>query len=277
MCLSKNLCYTLLLLVYIVLNVGCNKKPISVPEASTITKADRERLGGIFLEYIKEHEDAYPILPNIGVDTLAYQFIQTLYNQATATIHLDLNASVSNRWERERTWEVYILDKQEEQAFILPGGAFFISKGFLEKLQYEYELYFILAFEANVMNEMHLIHNMITNYNTINIRNIINGMSESGGFSKSKMAEDIINLSLTEETILALDPLTLHTICNTSLYRPDGINTILTNLSDNDWLRKRPSYAGRYDRIENIKENDADCGSLSTTGAYEENVLNTFN
>ncbi len=262
-------------LILLVSIAGC-KEPIEPPSSESITKADREVLGKKLLGLIKNRPIEYPILANSGEDTLAYQFVQTLYNQATAAIRLDLNSPISNRWNQDKDWEIYILDKNDVvDAFSLPGGSLFITTGFLKSIKREYELFYLLSFEANLINEKYLLNRMVSEYNTVNLLNIIDGAVESNGIAVSQVMKDATEFVFSESEVGNIDAETVPSICNTSVYRGDGIAEIIAHSTENlnYWLQKRMDYGGRGDTAIRLAEEAGNCGSLRTTGAYQEFVL----
>lgn len=265
-------------LILLVSIAGC-KEPIEPQSSESITKADREVLGKKLLGLIKNRPIEYPILANSGEDTVAYQFVQTLYNQATAAIRLDLNSPISNRWEQDKDWELYILDKDDVlDAFSLPGGNLFITTGFLKNIKREYELFYLLSFEANLINEKYLLNRMVSEYNTVNLLNIIEGAVESNGIAVSQVMKDATEFVFNESEVGNIDAETVPSICNTSVYRGDGITEIIAHSTENFnyWLQKRMNYGGRGDTVIKLSEEAGNCGSLRTTGAYQEFVLDVL-
>ena len=179
-----HLFFKLIFFVLLVMFSGCKPEPIEPSSSESITKSDREILGEKLLGLIKNRPVEYPILANSGKDTLVYQFVQTLYNQATTIIRLDLNSPASNRWHQDRDWEIHILDKDNiADAFSLPAGDLFITTGFLKMIKREYELFYLLSFEANLINKKYLLSRMVSEYNTVNLHSIIGGAIENNGIS----------------------------------------------------------------------------------------------
>jgi len=260
----------------LVASIGCKPEPIDPPSSESITKSDREALGTKLTKLLQNRPVDYPILANEGQDTIAYQFIQTLYNQATAIIRLDLNSSAGNRWNQERDWSVYILDKDDlVDAFTMPAGDLFITTGFLKSIEREYELFYLLSFEANLMNEKYLLNRMVSEYNTVNLISLINGAVESNGISVAQVMKDVAEFVFNESEVRQIDGETVSSICNTSVYRGDGIAKIIEQESGttNYWLQKRMTYGGREGVALDFAEEFGNCGSLRTTGAYQEFVL----
>jgi len=258
--------------------VGCNE-PVEPVSSESITKADREKLSAKLISLLHNRPAEYPILANEGQDTMVYQFVQTLYNQATAAIRLDLNSPASNRWHQEREWAVHILDKDDViDAFSLPAGTLFITTGFLKNIEREYELFYLLSFEANLINEKYLLSRMVSEYNATNLLNLVNGAVESNGISAVQVMKDATTFAFNESEVGKIDEVTVPSICNTSVYRGDGISEIISHSAGdtNYWLQKRMNYGGRGSTAIDLSEETGNCGSLRTTGAYQEFVLDVL-
>lgn len=259
--------------------VGCKPDPIEPPSSESIIKLDREALGKRLLGLLQNRPVEYPVLDNSGKDTTVYQFVQTLYNQATATIRIDLNSPTGNRWNQERDWAVHILNKDDVvDAFTLPAGDLFITTGFLKSIEREYELFYLLSFEANLINEKYLLNRMISEYNTVNLRSIIVGAVESNGIAVSQVMKDATEFVFSESEVGKIDAVTVPSICNTSVYRGDGISEIIAHETEftNYWLQKRMNYVGRAGATLDLVDVAGNCGSLRTTGAYQDFVLDVL-
>jgi len=255
---------------------GCKPEPINPPSSESITKSEREKLGKTLLGLLKNRPVEYPILENAGKDTTVYQFVQTLYNQATAMMRLDLNSPAGNRWNQERDWAIYILENDAViDAFTLPAGDLFITTGFLKNIEREYELFYLLSFEANLINEKYLLNRMVSEYNTVNLLSIINGAVESNGISVAQVMKDATEFVFSESEVGDIDAETVPSICNTSVYRGDGISEIIAHEvgATNYWLQKRMNYDSREEAIIKLSSDAGNCGSLRTTGAYQDYVL----
>lgn len=261
--------------------IGCNNTPIEVPPTNSITKSDRQKLGEKLVERIEQNSEDFPILQNIGEDTTAYFFVQTLYNQATAALRLDVDAPMSNRWNFDDIWNIYILDKPtEKDIFVLPGGSLFITTGFLLDMEREFELYYLLAFEAALMNEQYLLNRMIADYNTLNIKALTGQTDDSNGVTIERLLEDVSENYIYEpDEVLEIDYLAVDIICNSSIYRPDGITDILADDSelDNLWFKKRMNYGNRAAEVLSYSERDGNCGTLRSNGAYQDYILDILN
>ena len=279
MSLVPRLIIGLLFFCLLATSIGCKIDPVNPESLESITKSDREVLGKRLLGLLQNRPVEYPFLENSGKDTMVYQFVQTLYNQATATIRIDLNSPAGNRWNQERDWSVYILNDDDLiDAFTLPAGDLIITTGFLKNIEREYELFYLLSFEANLINEKYLLTRMVSEYNTVNLRSIIDGAVESNGISVAQVMKDATNFVFSEGEVAKIDRETVPSICNTSVYRGDGISEIIAHegQSMNYWLQKRINYDGRAGATIDLAEEAGNCGSLRTTGAYQDFVLDVL-
>ncbi|MEL6862796.1 MAG: M48 family metalloprotease [Bacteroidota bacterium] len=242
---------------------------------SELTKAKREQLGDRLRLSIATDQELFPVLPAIPpYDTSVYWYIQTLYNQVTNVMHLDKQSPVADRWDSSRKWSVTVLDKENRNAFILPGGHLYITTGMLKGMRDEYELYYLLAFEASVMNEKYLLNHLIANYSST----VLNSLAlASPSTSNGAMAEFISQMELDQEEVRSLDLITAELICETSIIDPKGIIPIIEFLDLSvDWLKNRPSYGNRSEYIMNeinTPRQVESCGNFKSNGGYQRYVL----
>lgn len=265
---------SLLLLVCICFLPSCQKDldPPVIPP-SEFSKLQRETLGDKVKIAIAFEEDRYPVLPNIPpYDETVYWFVQTLYDQATNTMRVDNQSPSLNRWDSNRDWEVTILDLPEKNAFVIPGGHLYLTTGLLKSLQTEHELYYILAFEAILMNEKYLLTRIISDFNTQILASIANGSPSPNGATSQTLADELSQLEFDTELIPEIDELAGQLICESSRMKRTGLLRIL-NASDESWiwLQTRKTFAGRDDHL--IGMEIEDCGSFETNGGYQEHVL----
>ena len=266
--------FVLLIILQLIFHSACQKEldPPVIPP-SEFSKEQRETLGDKVKIAIAFESERYPVVPNIPpYDETLYWYIQTLYNQVTNTMHLDNQSPSSNRWDISREWEIIILDLPEKNAFVIPGGHLYITTGLLKSLQSDHELYYILAFEATLMNENYLLSRIVSDFNTQVLASIANGTPSPNG-STSKTLADVLSLLDFDETIIPeVDQLTSELICETSRMKRTGIVRLLES-SDDGWLwfQTRKNYIGRAQHIIEMEIND--CGTFETSGGYQENVL----
>lgn len=270
--------YWIILMMLVLAFSSCRKNPV-IPLPSDFTKEKREYLGDLVKISISADPGNYPILPPNNSFDSTYWYIQKLYNQAISSIKVDGFSPEHNRWNSNRDWEVTILNKDDEKtAFITPGGHIYLSTGLLKSLTEENQLYYILAFEATLMNEEHLFNRLVNQYNTSNIENLLNGTNSNSNTTLMEIVETISNIDFDSDLVEEIDRRAVSLICRTSIFDRSGIVALLEILDEQDtkWLQTRKSYDYRYqlDYILNIPVNSGgNCGSVVSTGGYQKYVL----
>ncbi len=250
------------------------EEPIIPP--SQFTKYQRETLGDKVKIAIAFKDERFPILPNIPpYDTTIYNFVQTLYDQVTNEMRRDRRSPQSNKWDIDRPWKVTIINRPEKNIFVIPGGGIYLTTGLLRSLETEHELYYLLAFEASLMNDKFLFYQIINQINTNALTKIVNGSARRDDPSADDLVEIIDNLEFSSEQVKTLDQNTLEVICSSSIMDPLGISRIAQQTgSDWLWLDYRTNYSGREDNIQRLLEDrEEDCGSFTTNGNYYRYVL----
>ena len=258
--------------------IACNQKP-ELPDLNEFTRADREKLGS-FIKSDLLNNGNYTILPSSAPYDSMYWYVQTLYNQAISVVRRDQQSPGNNRWTQDRLWEIIIFEEEAKSAFVLPGGDLFLSTGLLKTLEKEFELYYFLAFEANLMHHDFLLKRMVREYNAITLRNVISGSAPANSTTMSILAEELPALDFETENVESIDRFAVETICQTSVYDRVGIAPFLVNPANDDspWLESRNSYNGRAEHLENIAiEGDFDCGNYKGDGQYAKYVLDILN
>ena len=263
--------------LFIALFSACDKQQ-DVPDLEEFTRADREKLGE-FIEWEMTNGGIFNILPQTAPYDSLYWYTQTLYNQATNVMRRDQQSPANNRWNQNQEWTISIFDDTTKTAFVLPGGNLYLSTGLLKSLKREYELYYFLAFEANIMHEDFLLKRLVREYNAITLRNVISGSAPANSTTLDIITEELPSLIFETETVESIDRLTLETICQTSIYDHIGLAPFLLNSNNNDaiWLDTRRSYNGRTQHLQNIEiQGSFDCGDFKGDGLYEVYVLDAL-
>ncbi len=264
---------TILLLAF--LFNSCQDDPVEVPDEDVFTKAKREQLGKLLMNDILANNE---FIPQVSPYDSAYWYIQTLYDQATHNMQLDNQSPTDNRWTGG--WNIYIIDNDDmKHAFVLPGGDLFITTGMLKSFEKEYELYYMLSFEAILMNESHLLNVLKQEYNSLTLINLIEGRATASGITITDVADDLPNLIFDKEMVKEADKETVSSICNTSILEPIGINPSLVNpdFQGAKWLSTRKSYNNRPSAIQGFaNDNSADCGGNLGNGNYHPYVLDVL-
>ena len=267
----------LVVILTISLFTSCQKSEIDPLKPSEFNKELREQLGDITRVAIAKDNNNFKILPNVPpYDTSVYWYVQNLYNQAINPLIIDNQSSESDRWNFDRLWRVTILDEEELNAYAIPGGHFYITTGFLKALETEHELYYVLAFEASLMNEKLLLNRLISEYNTTKLQEVIKQAPTDDGTDSRTIALSLKDLDFNEEDVLETDYITADLICQTSIFDRKGIIPILNRLESNPnfiWLENRYfDNASRKDFVENVIDPN-NCGSLKTNGGYQRYIL----
>ena len=242
--------------------------------AADFTKEKREILGDLLKQTIENNPEAYVLLNRRSKrDSVIITYLQTLYDQVTQEIRQDRQSTPSNRWNTERKWEVVVLHDDNRYAFSLPGGHFYISTGFLSALNKGYEIYYLMAFEATNISGRYLIDNLISEYSTITLLDLIRAEEATAQPSLLAIARTLRDeLAFQDDIIKEIDRETGELICQTSIFDRFGIQPILEKLSTQEQYRDtRPSYANRIDFITEL--NIEGCGTIKSTGLYEQMVL----
>lgn len=257
------------------LSTSACKKQSVLPDLEEFTRADREQLGE-FIKWKLDTDETYTILPETAPYDTLYWYVQTLYNQAISVIKRDQQSPSNNRWDNTRNWSISIIDTIEKTAFILPGGDLYLSTGLLKSFEKEYELYYFLAFEANLMHEDFLLKRLVREYNAITLRNVISGSAPANSTTLEIIAEELPALDFVTETVESIDRFTIETICQTSVYNRVGIAPFLLNPDNEEspWLASRKSYNGRAEHLQVIElVGNFDCGDFKGDGQYGAYVL----
>ena len=241
--LFKSLFFLVCLLVFF---PSCEEEP-QPSNPSEITKVQRTQLGKTISDVILSEKQYDLVSKDEPENVAALEWLELLYRQAYFSIRDDADDSLIDQWDKTREWSVDIIISDDIMAFCVPGGNFYITTGFLRALEYENELFYIMAFEAHLMDQRYLLNKLITIANSpSNLVEIgINGQGD-GIFALDLLVEiyNSINYHDPPSTVMQIDQLTVETICNSSSYRRTG-GTDLGISSSTLWYLTRPSYPDR--------------------------------
>lgn len=278
----RRLCYIGLLLTF--LFTSCRRENVEPIPPSDFTKEQREALGEIIKRSINSDPENFELLPNQSpYDSSVYWFIQKLYDQATNLMRVDHQSPTDNRWTNDRSWEVHILVSDQINAFVLPGGDLYVTTGFLLTLEEEYQLYYILSFEASLMNTGLLLNRLVSEVNTNKLSDIVARDLGPKNSDVTDLARILSNLEFNSDEVYENDQHTMNNICNTSQWSRLGLLPLLETVDDNmEWLTYRPSYNNRGDWLLNFQPESIDnCGSVRTNNpageGYQQFVLDQLN
>ncbi|MEL6922810.1 MAG: hypothetical protein AAFO94_02100 [Bacteroidota bacterium] len=270
---------SLIVSLLLLFSLSCTRENV-LPSISEIDKAKRERIGDLIKAHIEAESSMYDILPNHAPYDTIYDYIQLLYNQATNAIRVDNRSPSSDRWDFDRTWQIIILQNDFDRiAFALPGGHLCISTGFLKTLEREYELFYVLAYEAAMLDKRILLNGLLAEFNSQVLLEFATGVYAPGDEKTQELVASFFTLGYDEMLVAEADKAAAQIICQTSLYDRFGLLPILDRLNNNDhWLRTRPKYAGRSNR-DNLERYPVEgrCGDLKTNGGYRKYVRDKLN
>jgi len=262
---------------------SCRREDVRTIPPSDFTKSQREALGEIVKRSINSNPDNFELLPNEAPYDTLYWFIQTLYDQATNSMRVDNQSPTEDRWSSDRSWDVNILVSNEINAFVLPGGDLYITTGFLLTLEEEYELYYILSFEASLMNTGLLLDRLFSEVNSNTLSDIVARDLGPKNEDVTNLARVLSILEFNTDEVYENDRSTVTDICNTSKWSRTGLLPILETFDDNmEWLIYRPSYSNRADWLIDFQPASlSDCGNLRTNNpageGYQRFVLDFLN
>ena len=265
---------SVILVLYLIgVSATCDDRLDVGPAPSEFTKPMREKLGARIAEELDRTE---ALLPKAGNFEMVYWAVQKLYDQATLFYRADLSSVPNNRWEKDRPWEVHLIwEDSTVNAFVVPGGDIYLTTGLLRQLRSEHELYYILTFEASLMNERHLLNRLVTEFDARSLAQLIAGQDDQTDLQISDLAERIPDLDYTATVLVPTDAVTLNEICETSAFTRDGVLAIKQRASaDWMWIRNK-DYETRSQVIRTATiDRPERCGSVEGGTVYEQYILN---
>lgn len=242
--------------------------PLEDPES--LTMADRRALGDLIVEAIKDPNSGFNIYSPEEFPDLNAHF-QELYNQAYF-----VKADIAD-WDVSDPLSVIILKNEEQIATVLPGGHFVISKGFAKLFTKEYELFYVMAFEFELMNENHLLESMAQFVENISD---LRELAENGDVQRAlEIGTEIFNgISYDSQIVTQMDELAIKNICENSSFKSDGLRAFWSQLNpDDQWLSTRVSPINRNDLVKDLMLNQVpDCtvGKVKATSKGEDYYVN---
>ncbi|MFK7935594.1 MAG: M48 family metalloprotease [Saprospiraceae bacterium] len=239
------------------------------------TKEMREELGELLSATIVVNSTQFPIVPETAPFDSAYWYLQTLYDQVTERAHADRSSMESKRWSPDRPWKVHIInDDRNQNAFAVPGGDFFITTGLLKSIDKEYEIYYIMAFESQLMDSRQLLNRLITEYSSVALDHLIEQRSYPNAVTANIIASELPSLIFDEGAVAEVDELSVAEICTTSIFDRLGVVEIIEDGAVENWLDTK-NYAGRAVIVPQLQEAElTDCGVVKSNGTYRRFVLN---
>lgn len=174
------------------------------------------------------------------------QKIYSYLNDLLRTIRL--TETVVNR--DNFNWEVFIVrDENSMSAFTLPGGKVYITSSFLRFIKSEAQLMAVLSHEMCYADHSLAMSKLQENFSGLILGDLVfnNPVDEKDDMVETLQSERFDSLKVHQADLYSIDVL-----CPFQ-YEADGISTIISNITDDDypleWLDTRPGYTGRSDTI----------------------------
>lgn len=227
---------------------------------------EQAKIGQTFLTHIEVNPSEYNLL-KLNRNPEIYNYLNTLLSTIVNT------KTVQHR--SEFNWEIFVVhDDKKMTTYTLPGGKIFITSEFLRFLTSEAQLLAILSHEMCYADQGVVMDLLQLNHSGLLLGDIIynNPVSEIG-----EMIETLQKIPLKPHQVKAADLYAIEILCPFG-YPPNGISTILKNITDADypleWEEIRPSYEDRPTYIEEMIAM-SDCGEDTNTEEtrYYENLL----
>jgi len=231
----------LLLILAIAFMTSCdNRVNDSVFASNRFTNIEQENLGDQIWSALAGDSSPLNVLSR-EENTLLYEFVETLYRQSYFILR------GRDGWTTSRDWRLAIIQDDVQTAFTVPGGNFIISTGMLKTFRKEYELFYLFSFENSLMNssEIYLDNLLSTIENSLVLDDLIETANPTIAL---EIGTELYGEQIFSPSIVAqIDVLAMDLICESSIFRTDGINQFLTLLNpDSRWAQSRSSS---FDRL----------------------------
>lgn len=160
------------------------------------------------------------------------------------------------------TWGVKVLvDEDSENAFITPGGTFYITTGLLRFIESEHELISVMGHEIMYADRDILLNRLKNEYGGDILYDIVLG---NNPVEMNDIALSLKDIDYTESEVTNADMYAIDIICE-FLYNPHGMEDFLDRVVNDagqlTWMINRPSAD---DRITVIQESAGGCGPGNT-------------
>jgi len=159
-------------------------------------------------------------------------------------------------------WGVKVLiDDDSENAFITPGGTFYITTGLLRFIESEHELISVMGHEIMYADKDILLKQLIDIFGGDILYDIVLG---NNPVELEDIAISLKDIRYSELEVKAADMYSIDIICE-FLYNPHGMEDFLDRVVNDagqlTWTMNRPSAS---DRIAEIQESAGGCGPGNT-------------
>ncbi len=235
--------HTLLLTLAFACLISCKKTDNLID----FTEEDEILLGEKLSQAFIENPD-YSVIPTQG-NSVPYGYASSRLNEITSSTLITKG--------EEFTWNIYLLDDTERQAFAFPGGHIYISTGMIFFLDNEDQFAGLVAHLVAHINQSHITEALFFDYGVNNLKTIAtSGDSES--------LNNIINdLVLTDEFIaftrgneIQADTLAISMLAETdqSCASETLLYTKILTVQSNQQSKFIAAHQLEQSRIENIDE-----------------------
>ena len=255
---------------------GCKRSTIPPPYVfDEITKSQRELLGKRINLAILTQPDIFPLRSSAGPNNeILYGYLQAYYDQATFFYRIDEEGGGPGSWNQNRQWRVYVLDIDSPNAFVIPGGDFFITEGMLSQLNNESELFALMSFEASLLQSRLILSELAEQYVAEDFIDLLELGNSKGGLDRQDLLVDFLGIEYEDFQLINIDETTAMHICDASAFRQQSLSQLIKSFpanSDSPWFLQK-SYGSRIEKIESFIS-APNCGNRSTDGSYQEEVL----
>lgn len=220
-------------------------------------EADQIMIGDAIATMINDPANGYNVLPREGYEEL-YTHLNTLMDQIT-------NTAIVQRREYF-DWKIVVLDDEELNAFIAPGGSLYICSGLLKFLEGEHELVGMIAHEVAYADSDNLINQMKIEFGSKKLSKVISNDAE-----KDEIISDMTNalgtMSFTNDAVAEADQFCTEIICEFEWDGEGLLSLIKRGGSDPfktiKWLQSKPVTGTRINDLTNLIHDRVEACGLS--------------
>jgi len=214
------------------------------------TGEDRTAIGARLEEIMLSQAGTYNVLDRNSQNRVVYEYLETLFTSL-------VNTDVVNHRE-DLIWGIKILnDADSRNAFITPGGTFYITTGLLKFIQSEHEIISVMGHEIMYADGDYLMNKLELQFGGDILYDIVLG---NDPLEIADIAFSLQEIKYAESEVLEADIYSIDIICD-FLYDPHGMKDILNRIvADGEqltWTTNRPSSD---DRIQIIQQSAGGCG-----------------
>ena len=232
------------------------KKKVKI-DRNKFTTEEQAVIGSTIRDAIAANSGIFPVLRESQYP-MAYSYLQdSIFNVA-------VNTSVVTK-RNDFDWEVIILDDDTERnAFILPGGYFYIYTGMLKFLNSNAELMGLVAHEIAYAESGLVTDNLVERFDGVVIHDLTNNRLIP---QLNDIAEYFTRIQYDKPEVLFADSFAMELICPFN-YESLGLLQVIDRADKSpervSWdISKNCDFIDRKNLIERIRFNDMDCAAGS--------------